>query len=165
MTLSQIQIRGVIAKKAKALHINMSYTNFKKLELQHVEFYLSDNFLNTKSTIKLLLLFRLTYPQRTSKDPRDGNVGCPVNHITWFQRYEVYKEDGPRNGSFIRRLSGYDGDAVTRHFLGFQFKQDCDSREAKNFIRGQTRMHHWKKDICEGYVELTCGSINEYRIL
>ncbi|KAL0077789.1 hypothetical protein J3Q64DRAFT_1835906 [Phycomyces blakesleeanus] len=165
MALIQTQIYESVSEKTKGLHINMSYTNFKKLYLDHVLFYLSDDFMNMNITIKLVLLSQLTDPRKTNKDPEHGNVESFATHIAWFHLSDALKNNTSLNSLDITQLSEEDGYDITRQFLDFQLKRNYNSQEAKTFIREQTSVHPWKKDICEGCVEFTCGRINEYRIL
>ncbi|KAL0084431.1 hypothetical protein J3Q64DRAFT_1747648 [Phycomyces blakesleeanus] len=90
MDLARAQICGSVSDKTKRLYIDMSYTSFKVLRLDHIQLYSSDKLMDKSTAINFLSLSQSTGPRLSGKRQQIQNDGPAVGHPTWFHKNKKF---------------------------------------------------------------------------
>ncbi|KAL0077790.1 hypothetical protein F4703DRAFT_1881273 [Phycomyces blakesleeanus] len=169
MSLSQSQICGPILDETGSLCIDMSYTNFRLLQLDHVKFYSSEEDISKDTSINLTLLSHSAGNQTLDEAKKKVNANAnenrksTVEHLSWYHLYcelDCPFDYVPK----VRQLSQQEVCTAIKYFEDFQLKDRTNIFEVERSCNGQVDKEDWKEDLYRGYVEFRCGHITEYAV-
>ncbi|KAL0077831.1 hypothetical protein F4703DRAFT_1881476 [Phycomyces blakesleeanus] len=161
MDLARAQICGSVSDKTKRLYIDMSYTSFKVLRLDHIQLYSSDKLMDKSTAINFLSLSQSTGPRLSGKRQQIQNDGPAVGHPTWFHTfYELdYAFDfAPK----IRQLTEQEVLIATEYYQSSRFRESNSAQEVERTFNGQVFKDDWINDLFIGYAELRYCNMENY---
>ncbi|KAL0077798.1 hypothetical protein F4703DRAFT_1881307 [Phycomyces blakesleeanus] len=163
MELAKARIYGSKSNETMVLNIDMQFTSFKLLRLDHVKYYLSDDLMNKNTTINMVLLSQLSGIKKSKTSQENVNIKSDVDHLAWFHIFSKVN-DADNNSADIKQLSEEEAFKITKYYNDIHLKSNNDVQEAKRYIQGQVHKEDWQEDLSRGYVELKCGRIVKYSI-
>ncbi|KAL0084350.1 hypothetical protein J3Q64DRAFT_1862347 [Phycomyces blakesleeanus] len=162
MNLDSIRISGSISEETGSLLINMPYTRLKKLDFHRVLFYPSNDHMNEKKVINLILLSQLksSFPSDENEDHVDEIHD--VDHLAWFHLF--CKKITIGFESKIRKLPKEEIATATEYYKSTPATERVNLSEERKSFQGLVPKRFWEKDLWKGYVELRCGHIASYKM-
>ncbi|KAI9014433.1 hypothetical protein CLU79DRAFT_721683 [Phycomyces nitens] len=140
----------------------MSYTHFKDLYINAVQFYSFNEQTNENVPINVLSLSRLNGSQEASKNDGNINAKSSVDHVDWyhfFYNLEFAFDYGPR----VRKLSEEEVCKVIKYLQTSESKENTGDSEIERSIEDEVSKNDWEYDLSRGYVNFLCGSLPKYR--
>ncbi|KAL0077832.1 hypothetical protein F4703DRAFT_1881495 [Phycomyces blakesleeanus] len=161
MYLNRPKICDSISDETKRLYIDMSYTNFKVLRLDHIYCYSSDRLMDKNTAINLILLSQVNSDRLSNGTRQSEDIVSVVKHLSWFHVFyglDHTFDSAPK----VRKLSEQEVCITTEYYQNFRFRESTGIQESMRSMNGQTLKSNWKADLCRGYAEMRCGNIKNY---
>ncbi|KAL0077750.1 hypothetical protein F4703DRAFT_1881134 [Phycomyces blakesleeanus] len=168
MKLNSTYIKGTISGDSQSFLLDMSYTSFKLLHLVDVRFTIFNDQANENCIISMLLLSQQNGLSSTDKnkndvDPNSTTVPCPSQSFTWFRFFRAsYEEEYIL--WLIKRQDQGDLTPV-EYFQMFHFENCPLAWKTSRLLNKNTDIDTTEHLFSKCYIELRCGSIEQYTIL
>ncbi|KAI9024307.1 hypothetical protein CLU79DRAFT_746545 [Phycomyces nitens] len=171
LNLFNLRVTGVLCLEAGSISINMPYNHFETLEMFRVAFYSPSDGItcneNTRMSLLALTQLNPTLPQSgLESECRQtiDSVPSTKSATRWYHRY------GPLCHSImateLRELKEDDIEYAVDYFKSFEYEPVTDEQnEELEASRGSveyTNTINWMDDLPLGYVDIRCGSINNF---